>query len=286
MYTYFTWEYLEMSDLANERQLQRLIYIDMCAYVLGFVNRKLLMSRFDIKQVWATKDFTEYQLRSGDSLVYDHGLKGYKPVEWFSPLFEHDVKDVIQLICEGRQSIICAPKFTNNYYSAGIQNIQPKLANIYNVLRSLNLSTKVEIEYISRSRGKNTRLVIPHSLIKTGSFTYVRGFDHSSGEFRNFKLNRIVSSKVINSKPVEKHMKSFDEDWNNDVKIVIKANEGLESKEAIEFDYGLENGRLIVFVKKALVLFFLMDLNIAPEEEINPSPILFPLVVDSILSSN
>ena len=55
-----------------------------------------------------------------------------------------------------------------------------------------------------------------------------------------------------------------------------------ENKEAIEFDYGLTKRKLEVTVKKALIMYFLMDWGIAPIDEENPSPILFPLVIDSI----
>lgn len=40
-----------MPSVIDERQAERLQYIDLCAYVLGAVNRNVLMNRFEIKQV-------------------------------------------------------------------------------------------------------------------------------------------------------------------------------------------------------------------------------------------
>lgn len=271
-----------MSNLADERQLQRLQYIDLCAYVLGFVNRKSLMNCFDVKEAWATKDFTAYQMRSGGNLIYDHGMKAYKPVQHFNPVFKHDINDVIELICEGKQSFICEPRFANNAYSYSIKNIEPHLANIYSVFRSIHLGNNVDVDYISRSSGKTSRLIAPHSLIKTGCFAYVRAFDHLSGEFRSFKLNRIIGSKHVNSKPIECERKNSDDEWNRDVRVVIAVNGNLENKEAIEFDYGLIDGKLEITIKKALLMYFLMDWNIAPEGFDNLPSELFPLRVDSI----
>lgn len=271
-----------MSDLAQERQLQRLQYIDLCAYILGLVNRKFLMNRFDVKQAWATKDFTAYQMKSGDSLVYDHGLKAYKPVEMFTPLFEHSVDDAIQLICEGKQSFLCEPQFAGNAYSYAIKNIKPNLAHIFNVFRALHLSKKVEIEYVSRTSGKTSRLIAPHSFIRTGCFVYVRGFDYLSGEFRSFKLNRIVNCKLVESKPSDDQTKLADKEWNADVRVIIKVNEKLDNKESIEFDYDLINGRLEITIKKVLLMYFLMDWNIAPLGYDSLPPVLFPLQVESI----
>lgn len=272
-----------MLDLAKERQTQRVRYIDLCAYILGFVNRKHLMSRFDVKEAWASKDFSAYQSLSNDSLIYDHGLKGYKPNSSFKPLFEHDIDNAVQLMCEGKQSITVLSQFANSAVSYSIESVKPKLSSIYNVFRAVSLNRKVEIEYISLTSGLSSRIIAPHSFIRTGCFIYVRGFDDRSGEFRNFKLNRVINSTFIDSKPDNEHSKLLDEDWNQNVLITIKTNDSLKNKKAIEYDYGLLEGKLEVSVKKSLVMFFLMDWRIAPENEQNISPLLYPLVVDSIV---
>ncbi len=107
------------------------------------------------------------------------------------------------------------------------------MANIYHVFRALNLNKKTEIDYISRSSGQTSRLIAPHSLIRTGCFVYVRGFDHRSGEFRSYKLNRITNSKLVESKPSDGQTKYNDDEWNQDIHI-IKPNDNLEHKESIE----------------------------------------------------
>lgn len=265
-----------MSNLAKERQIQRLQYIDLCAYTLGYINRKLLMNRFEIKEAWATKDFSAYQALSGDRLVYDHALRAYKPVDWFSPVFEHKVSEAI-LLSTGSQNIICDKHFSENSYSYAINNTEPELENIHNVLRALHLNKKVETEYISISSGKQTRLLAPHTLIQTGNFQYVRAFDHKTGEFRNFKLNRITGSKLTNFTAEKDQQKTCDTDWNSNVILKIGVNSALENKEAIEYDFGLIDGELTVEIKKALVKFFLMDWHVAPIEHQNLPATLFPL---------
>lgn len=272
-----------MSELSQDRQLQRLRYIDLCAYVLGCVNRNVIMNRFDVKQVWATEDIKVYQEKTGTNLVYDHGMKCYRPVDGFTPLFEHDVVDAIELISEGKQTLFCEPRFANNSYSYAIKSVQPLLKNLNHVFRALSLGKMVEIDYISLKNGKSNRLIAPHSLIRTGSFTYVRAFDHKSGEFRSFKLNRIVRSNLINRAPLKTEVKEADKDWQSDITLIIKVNDGVEHIEAIEFDYGLVDGVLEVSVKKALIMFFLMDWNIAPLGFEKLPGALFPLKLESII---
>lgn len=275
-----------MSELKQLRQLQRLKYIDLCAYILGFVNRKVLMNRFDVKQACVTNDFNFYQKVAGDTLVYDHGLKAYKPVDWFSPTYEHAVNDAIDLISEGKQSIVCEPGFAANTYSYAIKSVQPELSKVFSIFRGLYLNKKVEMEYLSRSSGQSHRLIAPHSLIRTGCFTYVRAFDHKSGEFRSFKLNRIISSKLINSRPSDLESKLADLDWQSEVTVTLVINEGVDNPEAIEYDYGLNNGKLEITIKKALIMFFLMDWNIAPQDFSELPVKLYPLRVKSIEDLN
>jgi hypothetical protein len=76
-------------------------------------------------------------------------------------------------------------------------------------------------------------------------------------------------------------MKSSDQDWNQDLELTITCNDNLENKEAIEFDYGLVNGQLKVQVKKALLMYFLMDWHVAPIDTKLPAT-FFPLKVTQI----
>ncbi|UZE97231.1 WYL domain-containing transcriptional regulator [Alkalimarinus alittae] len=269
-------------NLTEERQQQRLNYIDLCALVLGCVSRKLLMNRFDIKEATASKDIKTYQERSGERLKYSHQLRAYTPVDWFSPLFEHSVEHALDLIGKGSLSVTCDPSIADNIYTQRLQSSLPVLANISSIFRALYLRKKVEIAYISQTSGESTRLIAPHSLIATGTSTYVRAFDHKSGEFRSFKLNRVVHSKLTNYLPEPKQEKSFDSEWNEHVTLKITPNHKLEHPESVELDYKMANGVLTINIKKALVKFFLMDWHIAPLEFPDLPGVLFPLKLESI----
>ena len=266
-----------MSDLKTQRQEERLKYIDLCAYVMGFVNRKILMNRFDVKEAWATNDFKTYQVRSNEGLIYDHGLKAYKPIDSFSPIFEHESATAIQLLSNGSQTIVCEPSFASKSYSCKIPSVMPELKTIYPVLRAISLNKQVEIEYFSRSKGKTTRKLSPHSLIKTGCFDYVRAFDHKENEHRTFKLSRIFTAKFVNEKPKDNEVMGMDHDWNTQVKLTIGINSDGTEKETFKFDYGFKSDTIEIELKKAIVPFFLMDWNIAPINYPELPVTLFPL---------
>ena len=75
-------------------------------------------------------------------------------------------------------------------------------------------------------------------------------------------------------------MKESDSDWNQDVELLIVPNG--DSENAISYDYGIVDGEMRQRLKKPLILYYLMDYNIAPIDSPNLPPLLFPLRVQSI----
>ncbi|WP_417439894.1 WYL domain-containing protein [Idiomarina abyssalis] len=271
-----------MSDTATDRQKHRLKYIDLCAYVLGVINRKMLEERFDVKEAWATKDLKAYRDRAEHNLVYQPGLKAYKATDWFSPVYEHTSGEALSLLCNGEQTVVCAPSLAERRTSYTIKATNPDLSTISPLLRATFLRNKCKVSYLSRSSGESTRIIVPHSVIKTGSFSYVRAYDEQSNEYRSFKLNRVIKSTLLRDKPEVYQSLEKDREWNTYVSIDVRLNSDVENKQAIEFDYGLENGKLTIHTKAALVMFFLNDWGIAPLEYPNLPAALFPLRVHSI----
>ncbi len=263
-------------NLKKERQTERLVFIDLCAYVLGYVNRKLLTSRFDIEGSYASRDIKEYQAQSFDKLSYNTSLKAYEPVGWFEPMYKHSFNDAFMLLSEGAQKISFMPNLTESQVVVSSPGIEPDLEVIAPVFRAIGRGVKVEIDYISTSSGITKRLIAPHSLITAGNFKYVRAFDHKSGEFRTFKLNRVIHARFTSWSVNDEMQKEFDLDWNEETTLTIIANNQLKHKESIEFDYGLTNGKKEIQIKKALIPFFMMDWNIADKGQ-NLPPKQFPL---------
>lgn len=277
-----------MTDLKFERQQHRLKYLELCALVLGEVNRKNIMDRFGVQVAYASRDINEYQTISGHKLNYDTRLKSYRPVDWFLPHFCHDTEDAIDLLSNWSPSLHGQAKMVVVGLGNRTELIKnmPDLLSVAPVIRALHLKTKVEIVYISRTSGETNRMISPHSLIRTGSFIYVRAFDQLSGEFRSFKLNRIKHSRQIQISPAESEIEASDLDWTTEIQVTFGLNDGVQGRAAIAFDYGLENDERTVTLRKAVVPYFLMDWNIAPLEHPHLPPVLFPLKVVSICVKN
>ncbi len=273
---------LSTSNLKNDRQQERLKYIDLCAYVFGSIKRKMLMERFGISGVYASKDLAQYQADSNNSLIYESTLKQYVPTDWFTPLYEHDVNSALLLASKGVQYLKCEPETYKRFCENDTPHAILALAKIAPALRATYRVKKAEIEYISRSSGKSKRLVVPHSVVGVGNFYYLRAFDHKSGEFRNFKLNRITDSYFCKHEPAESMLIEADKQWQSILNVRLEVNKKLEHPEAIEIDYGLKKGSLTVSIREAMLHYFLMDWNIAPLGYSDLPAELFPLQVSSI----
>lgn len=269
-----------MSSLSLDRQQQRLRFIDLCAYILGYVNRNLLMTRFDIKEVTASKDIKAYQEMT-NNLTYMISAKVYQPVGWFAPLYSHDIHDALLLLTDNKQEVSCSENCKMPAYVLNVPVNKSELAKVSSVLRALAQPSVVEIEYYSRTNGHSVRSIVPHTLIQMGGFCYVRAYDRLKKEFRTFKLNRILNSTQLPSHTFDKECKAFDQEWEQEVDVVIVPN-GDEQLDTLTIDYQLTNGELLVRLKKPVLKYFLMGWNIVPLEFENLPYALFPLKVKEI----
>ncbi|WP_157825507.1 WYL domain-containing protein [Glaciecola sp. 33A] len=273
-----------MIGMKSERQATRLQYIDLYAYIMGEVNRNVLMDRFDVKQAAASNDFNAYKELAGHNLVYDHKRKAYVATDCFSPYFNHEVNDAIDLIANGEQRLVCVPKIEKNSFSKLQLMHQPKLDVVAPIFRATNLKRQVDITYVSMTSGKSVRTISPHSLFVTNSGTYCRAKDHKTNEFRNFKLNRILESKKVTYNSY-KYKTEIDKDWNTFIQVEIGINQNGLDKDAIVMEYCLdtESKRRVVMLNKPLLLHFLQEWHIAPLGEDDLPSLYFPLKVISIL---
>lgn len=268
-----------MSAFSEDRQDSRLAFIDLCAYVLGYVNRNLLMMRFNIKQATASKDIKSY-LEKTSNLTFDNSSSVYRPVPWFVPYYEHSFDEALLLLTKNKQEVVVSDVI-NPSYALNLPVNTPQVAKVCAIFRAVSRQAVVEMHYASRSSGVSNRIVVPHTLIRIEAFVYVRAFDRQSNEFRTFKLNRIISShaSLLSASKVEH--KSYDIEWSQELEVTIVPN-GEGYTETIAMDYQLVNNKMVIHLKKPTLMLFLMGWNVAPLEFEQLPYELFPLKVVSI----
>lgn len=275
---------LDKLSAADQKLEKRIEFIDLCADSLGFVGTQLIMRRFDVQRVMASRDIQEYLRRTGDTLKYVHQLNGYVPQENFTPLLKHPTKSAIELIGEGAQYVECLPRDVERMEVVNVTTALPEFDAVKAVFRALFRSHKVRATYLSASTGKGQRTLSPHSLIWANGFYYVRAYDHGKSSFLTFKLNRFQKSQFLSEKSDGTSLSDNDTDWQTTIEIHARLNPLVQNPETYSLDYGLVEGVKVLKTKKALSRLVMTAWQIAPADFDNLPPEFFPLVFDKEVS--
>jgi len=134
-----------------------------------------------------------------------------------------------------------------------VRSVHP--ATLRAILRAIEDRHELEIEYQSLKNSRR-RAIAPHSLAFDGHRWHARGWCAHRQEFRDFVLTRIKSvgeSRPSNSDPTN------DIEWNTMVKLKIVPHPKLseDGKAAIELDYGMESGQLVLETRAALAFYLI-----------------------------
>ena len=121
---------------------------------------------------------------------------------------------------------------------------------------------EVRVQYQSMRRPAATALwIAPHALASDGLRWHVRAWCHENADFRDFVLSRM--QRVIAARPSAVDLMT-DDSWHTRVDVVVVPRDGLSSgqRSAIEIDYGMRNGRLVLNCRKALAFYAVRQLQL------------------------
>ena len=246
---------------------QKLQFIEFRLFWEGHVNRGDLIYKFGISQNQASGDLNRYIALAPDNMVYDKSGKSYVRSSSFKPLFLKP--DATQYLAQVRSVAegIVAPEDawienlpTFDATPAPARGIDPA------VLRSIVIAIRrreaVEVRYQSMSSpDPEWRWISPHALAFDGFRWHARSFCEKSGEYRDFVISRIIETRQPRSTQMQT---TADLAWEEVVELEVGPHPELSSnqKRVIELDYGIENGRVVIPVRKALLYYALKRLGL------------------------
>jgi len=238
----------------------RLRWIEDRLWWHGVLRRSDLVSRFSISPQQASQDIAIFQELAPGRAVLDPTSKAYIKGGSGSPIFP---KDPIRWIDEERSA--------SNVSVIPVEGIvAPARRAQAEVLAALIASYEarqtLELEYQSMSSTEPTRRVIcAHHIVDTGDRYHVRAWDGLRRRFADFVIGRILWVGQASDYPWVDAV--ADTLWNEMVEIVLAPAEGLSAAQqmAIEQDYGMEKGRLVFTVRKALVTYVAERLGVLGE---------------------
>ena len=250
-------------DNLNYAQQQRLAFIDFKLMFVGHFTRSEVVEHFKMGLSNATRDINLYKELAPQNLVYDNAEKRYFQTNNFKPIINHNANESLNKLASqlsGEDSVINGMSIP---FEMPSQLIAPD-AGIIAVLTQAALNKKaVKVGYVSLSNGESTRTIVPHSIVDNGLRWHIRAFDFQSNEFRDFVISRIVKAQLSDKKVSEQHQSISDKQWMRFVPLeLVPHPKNVQHPKAIELDYSMTNGKLLLEVRAALTGYVLRRWNV------------------------
>ncbi len=238
----------------------------------GTIGRKLLTQKFGISPQQATLDLTSYLDLSPQNMIYDPRKRTYVAQQDFEPNFIKGEASEYLMHLEmlhhgyrGRDEIWPAtpPKFDAVAVSARKTNP----VTLKSVLVAIRNKQCIEVEYVSlSSRSEAPRFLFPHAIASDGHRWHMRAFDSEKERYSDFVLSRI---EAITFKDCVDSEVPEDECWSTYVNIGLKPDSALNERqqERLQIEYGMENGELLIKVRKAMLFYYLRFYGFDPREK-------------------
>ncbi len=246
---------------------RRLEFIDFRLLWDGTINRGELVDFFGISIQQASSDLARYAELAPRNLSYDKSAKTYRAAAGFKPLLAHsDAQYFLTQLAElttgtaPPSSMYIGwhpPCDVVRYPTRPVQT--PTLLRLLWAIRD---HEDLRIVYQSMRRPSATdRWIAPHALASDGSRWHVRAWCHEHGDFRDFVLSRVQRVDDARQSAVDV---AADEGWHTYIDVIIRPRAGLSDgqRAAIEVDFGMKQGRLILNCRKALAFYVLRQLQL------------------------
>lgn len=252
---------------ANWSVERRYEFMEFRLYWQGHINRSDLMEAFGISVQQASKDFANYIEGRKSNLTYDKRLRTYLRGKNFKPrYFQPDASEYFAqlqavehgLVLEAQSWISFFPGYAATPVPA--RGVDPQV--LRDVLTAIREKAALQITYQSMSKPEpSARWIEPHALAFDGFRWHARAFCQNDQVFKDFLLSRIVD--VGEQVPITAEP-SADEAWNTEVVLEIGPHPDLSApqRRAIEMDYGMEDGRAEIRVRRALLFYALKRLGL------------------------
>lgn len=258
--------------------LLRYRLIEIIALWEGRLTTNHICHSFGIGRQQASKDINTYlrELAPGN-LVYDRHLKGYVPSDNFRP------KVTTGQVSEYQDLLSRQDSLSNTFESLDLSVSEstivrgPQRIIRPEVMRTVVAATRqgraLKAEYASLSPARTQQQTLePHTLVCVGNSWHLRAWCDKNREFRDFSLSRFRGSpSVLRQKSRNTLMQ--DDDWNRNIAIVLRPDSRLndDQQEIIAADYGMQDNRLEVSTRAALVPYLLSRMGLGLDHQ-HPDP--------------
>ena len=246
---------------------RRNAFIEFRVFWHGRINRADLIDTFGISLQQASLDLAGYADKWKRNLIYDKSQRAYVRGKAFKPRFitpsAEDYLAHLRAVDQGLVShdqswISVFPSYGATPTPA--RGVAPE--TLRDVLAAIHALAALEITYQSMSRPEpSARWIEPHALAFDGFRWHARAFCQNDRVFKDFLLSRIVAIGAHGPATADPRT---DADWHNEAVLEIGPHPELSptQRRAIEMDYGMEEGKAQIPVRRALLFYALKRLGL------------------------
>ena len=246
---------------------QRLQFIEFRLFWEGHLNRSDLMEQFGLSVNQASADLNRYIGIAPDNMVYDKSARTYVCGSEFKPQFlEPDARRYLSQLRSVSDGIL-------NREDCWIADMPPYAASptpvrgvdpvtLRSVVAAIRLEEALEIKYQSLSNSEpRWRWIAPHAIAFDGFRWHARAFCQAGDCFKDFLLSRILE---IRGTCKSEQSAENDLDWQSEVTLEVGPHPKLSEAQAkvIALDYGMQNGKAKIKVRRALLYYALRRLGL------------------------
>lgn len=241
----------------NHAAKERLAFIDFSLQYFGHISRAELTERFKTGLAASTRDFASYRELAPDNLTLNHKDKRYYRNDVFQPLFSHDPEVILSQLCQGFGNGISTLVESSQVCMDAVRLIHPDAAIIASLMRAITNQMAIKCGYVSVSSGETKRELVPHAIVNNGHRWHVRAFDRHHQQFRDFVCTRFTWVNTLEEVSAPYEQQTEDKQWNELIELVLIPHPELQQTLAVEMDYGMTDGKLLLEVRAALASYVL-----------------------------
>lgn len=242
---------------------RRLEFIEFQAFWEGGINRSDITNRFGVSVPQASNDISLYQRLAPENLEYDSSAKRYVPTSSFRPRFLRpnperylaQLRGIADGIIEQEETWIAEPPTID---AMSIPTRKVGADALRGLVRAIRHQQSVEVSYQSMNPLHPEpiwRRITPHAFGFDGVRWHVRAFCHLDDKFKDFVLSRCYAVKDFS---LPGSVAADDNRWHTFFTVVLEPNPLLSpaQKKAIAMDFSMEEERLSLSVRQALLFYF------------------------------
>lgn len=254
---------------------RRLEFIDFRLFWDGRFNRRDLAETFGISAQQASADIAQYIARAPGNLVYDSAQKAYLRASTYEPKLMHASAEryLLQLVAIENQWM----RQEDTWFDSPppIENVsllrkRTDARILLHILDAINRRGHLKIQYKSISGSPEPqRMIAPHALFHAIGRWYVRAWSTEHSDFRDYNLFRIDQVDEIAAAAIDP---ALDFEWMHKIDLILVPNPALSKSQqsAIEIEYGMTEGRLLVTNRLSQTFYLMTEHNLDIEPNILP----------------